>query len=315
MTDRPRIAEDVTELVGRTPMVRLRRLAEGIDIDLVAKLESWNPCRSVKDRIGVAMIDAAERDGRLKPGGTIVEPTSGNTGIGLAFVAARRGYSLILTMPESMSVERRQMLAAFGARIELTPRAKGMTGAVEKAEQIARDIPGAFVPQQFENPANVEVHRRTTAEEIWEDTEGRVDIFIAGIGTGGTMTGVGEVLKQRKASVQCIAVEPSASSVLTGGRAGVHAIQGIGPGFVPGILNRELIDEVIRVTDRDAMDFGRRLAREEGILSGISSGAAVWAALRVARRASARGKMIVVVLPDFGERYLSTALFQEPVKT
>ncbi|MBI5488758.1 MAG: cysteine synthase A [Deltaproteobacteria bacterium] len=314
MSERPRIADDITGLIGRTPLVRLGRLAEGIPVELVAKLESWNPCRSVKDRIGLAMIEAAERDGRLRPGGTIVEPTSGNTGIGLAFVAARRGYSLILTMPESMSVERRQMLAAFGAQIVLTPREKGMAGAVEKAQQIARDIPGAFVPQQFENPANVEVHRRTTAEEIWEDTEGRIDIFVAGVGTGGTLTGVGEVLKARKPSLRCIAVEPSSSSVLSGGRAGVHAIQGIGAGFVPGVLNRDVMDEVIRVTDRDAMDLARRLAREEGILSGTSSGAAVWAALRVARRAGSEGKMIVVVLPDFGERYLSTALFQEPVK-
>jgi cysteine synthase A len=312
---RPRIAEDITELVGRTPMVRLRRLAEGIDVELVAKLESWNPCRSVKDRIGVAMIDAAERDGRLRPGGTIVEPTSGNTGIALAFVAARRGYSLVLTMPESMSVERRQMLAAFGARIELTPREKGMAGAVAKAEQLVRELPGAFMPQQFENPANVEVHRRTTAEEIWEDTEGRVDIFIAGVGTGGTISGVGEVLKERKPAVRCIAVEPASASLLTGGRAGAHAIQGIGPGFIPPILDRGVIDEVIRVTDRDAREVTRRLAREEGILSGISSGAAAWAALRVARRESARGRTIVVVLPDFGERYLSTALFQEPGRT
>ncbi|MBI5503020.1 MAG: cysteine synthase A [Deltaproteobacteria bacterium] len=314
MSERPRIADDITELVGRTPLVRLARLAEGLPVELLAKLESWNPCRSVKDRIGLAMIEAAERDGRLRPGGTIVEPTSGNTGIGLAFVAARRGYPLILTMPESMSVERRQMLAAFGAQIVLTPREKGMAGAVEKAQQIARDIPGAFVPQQFENPANVEVHRRTTAEELWEDTAGRIDVFVAGVGTGGTLTGVGEALKPRKPSLRCIAVEPSSSAVLSGGRAGVHIIQGIGAGFVPGVLNRDVIDEVIRVTDRDATELTRRLAREEGILAGISSGAAVWAALRVARRAGSEGKTIVVVLPDFGERYLSTALFQEPVK-
>jgi cysteine synthase A len=311
MGGHPKIADDITQLIGHTPLVRLQRIAAGLDVELLAKLESWNPCSSVKDRIGLAMIDAAERDGRLKPGGTIIEPTSGNTGIALAFVAARRGYKLILTMPESMSIERRQMLAAFGAQLVLTPREKGMAGAVEQAERLLADHPGAFLPRQFDNPANPEIHRRTTAEEIWADTDGRVDLFVSGVGTGGTLTGVGQVLKERKPSVTCFAVEPSSSAVLSGGRPGPHALQGLGPGFVPQVLDRTVIDEVIRVTNDDAAVMSRRLAREEGILSGISSGAAVWAAHRIAKRQGSRGKVIVVILPDFGERYLSTSLFQD----
>jgi cysteine synthase A len=314
VSERPRIANDITELIGRTPLVRLGRLAAGLDVELVAKLECWNPCHSLKDRIGLAMIEAAERDGRLAPGGTIVEPTSGNTGVALAFVAALRGYRLILTMPESMSVERRQLFAAFGAQLVLTPREQGMAGAMEQAERLLADHPGAFMPRQFDNPANPEAHRRTTAEEIWADTAGKVDIFVCGVGTGGTLTGVAEVLKLRKPSLQCFAVEPSSSAVLSGGRARTHRIQGLGPGFMPQVLKRELIDEVIRVTDDDAAAMTRRLVREEGILAGVSSGAAVWAALRIAKRRDSAGKMLVVVLPDFGERYLSTSLFQEPVK-
>ncbi len=315
MSGGERIAEDITCLIGRTPLVRLSRLAAGLAGEVVGKLESWNPNRSVKDRIGLAMIEAAERDGRLRPGGTIIEPTSGNTGIGLALVAARRGYRLILTMPESMSVERRQLLAAFGAQIVLTPREKGMTGAVERAERLQATTPGAFLPQQFDNPANPEAHRRTTAEEIWEDTAGRIDVFVAGIGTGGTITGVAQALKPRKPSLRFVGVEPATSAVLSGSKPHSHAIQGIGAGFVPRVLDRELLDEVVKVSDDDAAQVTRRLAREEGILSGISSGAAVWAALRAAERPASRGKLIVVLLPDYGERYLSTSLFQEPGKS
>jgi len=304
------IASDVTALVGRTPMVRLNRTAEGCLAEVVCKLESFNPCGSAKDRIGLAMIDAAEKAGRLKPGDLIVEPTSGNTGVGLAFVCAARGYRLMLTMPDTMSVERRKLLAALGAELVLTDGAKGMPGAIEEAEKVARSS-GAFVPQQFENPANPEVHRRTTAEEIWADTDGRIDVFVAGIGTGGTITGVGSALKERKPDVRIVAVEPDGSPVLSGGKAGPHKIQGIGAGFVPGVLDTSLIDEVIRVKSSDAGRTARRLAREEGLLVGISSGAAAWAALEVARREGMDGKRVVAVLPDTGERYLSTWLFEE----
>jgi len=306
-----RIADDIVELVGNTPMVRLNKLGAGLPATLVGKLESFNPLSSVKDRIARSMVEAAEKSGLIRRGSVLVEPTSGNTGVGLAFVCAARGYKLILTMPDTMTPERRMLLKALGAEVVLTPGAEGMAGAVNRAEEIVREIPNAFMPQQFKNPANPEVHRRTTAEEIWRDTDGTVDVIVAGVGTGGTITGVGEALKERKSGVKVIAVEPAASAVLSGGQPGSHRIQGIGAGFVPDVLNMELVDEVIQVRDDDAAKTTRRLAKEEGILAGISSGAAAWAALQVGKRAESAGKMIVIILPDTGERYLSTDLFYQ----
>jgi len=309
------IANNVTELVGNTPLVRLHRVTEGMKAEVVAKLEFFNPAHSVKDRIGVAMIDAAEKAGLINKDTVLVEPTSGNTGIALAMVAAARGYRLVLTMPETMSKERRMLLRAYGADLILTPGPDGMDGAIRRAEEIAASDPRKyFIPQQFKNPANPEVHRKTTAEEIWRDTDGKVDYLVAGVGTGGTITGVGEIIKSRRPSFKAIAVEPDASPVLSGGMKGPHAIQGIGAGFVPDILNTQIYDEIIRVKNEEAFQTARRLAREEGLLVGISSGAATWAALQVANRAESAGKLIVVIIPSFGERYLSTPLFADLVE-
>jgi cysteine synthase len=305
------IAEDVTQLVGGTPLVRLNRVTEGAVADVVAKLEFFNPANSVKDRIGVAMIDAAEQAGLINPDTIILEPTSGNTGIALAMVAAARGYRLVLTMPETMSIERRMLLRAYGAELVLTPGADGMPGAIAKAEELAKTDQRYFVPQQFENLANPAIHRKTTAEEVWRDTDGKVDIFVSGVGTGGTITGVAQVIKERKPSAQFVAVEPAASPVLSGGQKGPHPIQGIGAGFVPQVLDLDLVDEIITVGNEDSLNLARRLAAEEGLLVGISSGAAAVAALQVARRPENAGKLVVVVLPDFGERYLSTPLFAD----
>jgi cysteine synthase A len=304
-----KIADDVTALVGNTPLVRINRLAAGLPGKIVAKLEFYNPANSVKDRIGVAMITAAEKAGLLTPETTVVEPTSGNTGIALAMVCAAKGYKCILTMPETMSRERRAVLRAYGAEVVLTPGPDGIAGSIRKAEEIVASGPGYFMPQQFNNLANPEIHRRTTAEEIWKDTDGAADYLIAGIGTGGTITGVGEVLKTRKPSFKSIAVEPDASPVLSGGAKGPHVIQGIGAGFVPAVLNTHIYDEIIRVTNDDALVTARRAAKEEGLLVGISSGAALWAALQIAGRPEAEGKLIVTIIPSYGERYLSTALF------
>jgi cysteine synthase len=314
---RGRIYDDITQTIGCTPLIRLRRVTKGCQAEVVAKLENFNPLWSVKDRIGVSMIDAAEAEGRITKDTVIIEPTSGNTRIALAFTCAARGYRLVVTMPESMSLERRRLIKAFGAEIVLTPAAEGMPGAVRKADELVKNTPNAFMPQQFKNPANPEIHRRTTAEEIWRDTEGRIDILVSGVGTGGTITGCGEVLKSRKPSVRCVAVEPVNSPVLTQLRKkeplrpGPHKIQGIGAGFVPDVLNTSIIDEVITVRDEDAFDLARRLAREEGMLCGISCGAAAFGAIQVATRPENAGKLVVVVLPDLGERYLSTPLFPE----
>jgi cysteine synthase A len=306
-----KIADNVTQLIGNTPLVRLNRVADGAEAEVVAKLEFFNPAHSVKDRVGVAMIEAAEKAGLIKPNTIILEPTSGNTGIALAMVCAARGYQCTLTMPETMSKERRMLLRAYGAELVLTPGSDGMEGAILKAEEMAASDSRYFIPQQFKNPANPEIHRRTTAEEIWQDTDSKVDILVAGVGTGGTITGVGEAIKARKPSFKVVAVEPDASAVLSGEQKGPHMIQGIGAGFIPDVLNTNIYDEIIRVKNEDALLIARRMAKEEGLLVGISSGAAVWAALQVAGRSENAGKLIVVILPDFGERYLSTALFAD----
>ncbi len=304
-----RVYEDITETIGRTPLVRLARIAKGLPGELVGKLEFFNPCGSVKDRIGLSMIEDAEKKGLINKDTVIVEPTSGNTGIALAFVCAVKGYRLILTMPETMSLERRRMLAAFGAELILTPGEEGMKGAVRKAEEIVSRTPNSFMPQQFKNPANPEIHRRTTAEEIWKDTEGRIDILVAGVGTGGTITGIAEVIKKRKPEFKAIAVEPEKSPVLSGGQPGPHKIQGMGAVFIPEVLKMDLIDEVITVPDEEAIHMARRLVKEEGIFAGVSSGAAVWAGIKVAERKENQGKLIVVILPDLGDRYLTTELY------
>ena len=311
-----KIAQKLTDLIGNTPLLALNRYSReaGLASPIVAKLEYFNPLGSVKDRIALAMIEAAEAEGKIKPGTLIIEPTSGNTGVGLAFVAASRGYKLILTMPETMSVERRNLLKALGAELVLTPGTEGMKGAIKKAEELAQTNANSFIPQQFQNPANPEIHRKTTAEEIWRDTDGKVDIFVAGVGTGGTVTGVGEVLKKYKPSVKIIAVEPEASPVLSGEQPGPHKLQGIGAGFVPDIFNRTIVDEIIQVGNDDAFATARALSKTEGLLVGISSGAAAWAASQVAKRPENAGKVIVVLLPDTGERYLSTPLFTEPAE-
>ena len=306
-----RIFSDITKTIGNTPLVKLNRVAEGIDATILAKLEFFNPLSSVKDRIGVSMIEAAERKGLIGEGTVIVEPTSGNTGIALAFVSAAKGYRCILTMPDTMSIERRKLFKMLGAELVLTPGSKGMGGAIKKAEEIVAQIPNAFMPQQFKNVANPQVHRETTALEIWRDTDGQVDILVAGVGTGGTITGVSEVIKAKKPTFKAVAVEPSDSPVLSGGNPGSHMIQGIGAGFIPDILNREIIDEIVMVSNEDAFAMARRIAKEEGVPVGISSGAAVWAALKVARREENRGKLFVVIIPSCGERYLSTALAEE----
>ncbi|MBM4348551.1 MAG: cysteine synthase A [Deltaproteobacteria bacterium] len=306
-----KIAKSICELVGRTPLLRLNRMAEGCQGEVVAKLESFNPCGSIKDRIGVSMIDAAERAGLIRKDTIILEPTSGNTGIALAFVCASRGYPLVLTMPDSMSEERVRLLKMFGAEVILTSGNEGMTGAVKKAEEMVRTDPRYFIPQQFRNPANPEIHKKTTALEIWEDTDGKVEILVAGVGTGGTITGISEVIKKKKPELKSIAVEPGNSPVLSGGKPGPHKIQGIGAGFIPEVFRMDLVDEVIRVSNENAVLFTKRLAQEEGLLAGISSGAAAWAAIEVAKRKENRGKMIVVILPDTGERYLSAGLLNE----